>query len=127
MLEASQAFSGFSVKNLEAAKEFYGTTLGLDVEENDQGLELHLRGGTNVFLYPKSDHRPATFTVLNFPVGDLEKTVDELAKKGVEFEHYSKKDIATDKKGIHHAAGMDIAWFHDPDGNIISLIQRQMR
>jgi catechol 2,3-dioxygenase-like lactoylglutathione lyase family enzyme len=124
MLKDSKAFSGFSVNDLAAAKEFYGQTLGLEVEENPQGLVLKITGGKGVFVYPKDDHVPAAYTILNFPVGDIGQAVDELAGKGVKFEHYENM---TDEKGIAHGLsqnrGPDIAWFKDPAGNILSVLQ----
>lgn len=124
MLKDSQAFSGFSVSNIEDAKEFYGSTLGLMVEENDMGmLSINLSNGTNILIYPKNDHIPATFTILNFPVNDIDHAVDELSSKGVEFEHYENM---TDEKGIARGLsanqGPDIAWFKDPAGNILSVL-----
>jgi predicted enzyme related to lactoylglutathione lyase len=123
-LKDSAAFSGFSVDDIGRAKKFYGDTLGLKVADGEMGsLELRLAGDTSVFLYPKEDHKPATFTVLNFPVDDIEQTVDELAKRGVRFEQY-KGEIATDRKGIHRGdEGPQIAWFKDPAGNILSVLQ----
>jgi predicted enzyme related to lactoylglutathione lyase len=119
----TKAFSGFSVNNLEKAKEFYGQTLGLEVSEMPEGLQLNIAGGGMVFIYPKPNHAPATFTVLNFPVDDIEAAVDELTKRGVHFERY-EGDIETDEKGIHRGAkGPLIAWFRDPAGNILSVLQ----
>jgi len=122
MLEDSKAFSGFAVDDLERAKQFYGEVLGLDVRENTAGLELHLGGGTAVFVYPKPNHTPATFTVLNFPVSDVESTVDELTKRGVTFQHYDQPELKTDAKGIARDLGPTIAWFTDPAGNILSVL-----
>jgi catechol 2,3-dioxygenase-like lactoylglutathione lyase family enzyme len=122
MLESSNAFSSFAVNNLEKAKEFYTKTLGIEVKESKEGLELH-PGSTNVFIYPKPDHTPATFTVLNFLVDDIEAAVDELKQKGVRFEHY-EGEIKTDEKGIHRNGGPTIAWFKDPAGNILSVIEK---
>ncbi|MBK0381471.1 VOC family protein [Pedobacter sp. SD-b] len=123
MLKNSYAFSGFSVKDLQKAKEFYSDTLGLEVKENKMGLlELHLEGNHPIIIYPKPNHLSATFTVLNFKVDDIEKTVDELIKKGVKFEIYGG-DIKTDEKGISRSdKGPNIAWFRDPDGNVISVL-----
>jgi catechol 2,3-dioxygenase-like lactoylglutathione lyase family enzyme len=124
MLENSKAFSSFSVNDLKRAKEFYGKTLGLDIEEKPEGLELDLQG-TNVFIYPKPNHVPATFTVLNFAVDNVESTVGELKKKGIQFENYNTKDLKTDDKGIAHGGpgkGPTIAWFKDPDGNFLSVM-----
>ncbi|MGH2356434.1 MAG: VOC family protein [Candidatus Limnocylindria bacterium] len=122
MLRDSDAFSGYSVDDIGRAKEFYGTTLGLDVEEQPQGLELKLRGGAHVFLYPKDNHQPATYTVLNFPVVDIEKAVDELTARGVMFERY--EGIGADERGIaRDDYGPAIAWFTDPAGNILSILE----
>src|SRR5947208_15528622 len=124
MLEASKAFSGFSANDIEKAKEFYGKTLGLKVSESHGLLMLHLAGGNNVFIYPKPKHVPATFTVLNFPVRDVDLAVDELAKRGVRFEIYDLPDLKTDKKGIMRGNGPTIAWFKDPAGNILFIIEQ---
>jgi predicted enzyme related to lactoylglutathione lyase len=123
MLGDSYAFSGFSTNDIAKAKEFYGETLGLDAKENDMGiLTLTLKSGGSVIIYPKGEaHQPATFTVLNFPVDDVEKTVDELAAKGVQFEQYP--DLGTDEKGIARGQGPTIAWFKDPAGNILSVLE----
>jgi predicted enzyme related to lactoylglutathione lyase len=125
MLKDSNAFSGFSTNDLAAAKQFYGEVLGLEVEETPapmQMLRLHLKTGGIVLIYPKGEaHKPAEFTVLNFPVTDIEATADELAAKGVTFEHYPGMDI--DEKGISHDSGPLIAWFKDPAGNILSIIK----
>jgi len=121
MLETKNAFSSFSVNDLQQAKRFYGQTLGLKVSESPQGLEMH-PGETSVFVYPKPNHQPASFTVLNFLVDDIEATVDELKQKGVSFEQY-KGEIKTNEKGIHRGDGPTIAWFKDPAGNILSVLQ----
>ena len=123
MLNNSKAFSGFSVNDLGAAKEFYGKTLGLKVSEEEGMLSLHLGGGTPVLIYPKPNHAPASFTILNFPVDDVEQTVDKLGKRGVRFEHYNDPAIKTDAKGIHRDGGPTIAWFKDPAGNILSVLE----
>lgn len=123
MFKDTKAFSGFSVNDLKKAKAFYGQTLGLEVSKMPEGLQLKIAGGGLVFIYPKPNHAPATFTVLNFPVDDIEAAVDELAKRGVRFESY-EGDIETDEKGIHRGAkGPMIAWFRDPAGNILSVLQ----
>jgi catechol 2,3-dioxygenase-like lactoylglutathione lyase family enzyme len=124
MFKDSKAFSGFSVKDLAKAKDFYGKTLGVDVADGPMGtLELHLAGGATVFVYPKDNHEPATYTVLNFPVANVEKAVDELSGKGVKFEHYGP-DFKQDKKGIaRDDQGPAIAWFKDPAGNILSVLE----
>ena len=123
MLGDSKAFSGFSANDIEKAKEFYGRTLGLKVSETNGLLTLHLAGGNNVLIYPKPNHTPAKFTVLNFPVDDVDRAVDELTKRGVRFEIYDLSDIKTDKKGIMRGNGPTIAWFKDPAGNILSVIE----
>jgi catechol 2,3-dioxygenase-like lactoylglutathione lyase family enzyme len=122
MLRASNAFSGFSVNDIPKAKKFYSDVLGLKVSEDHGILTLHLANGGSVIAYPKENHEPATFTVLNFPVPDVDKTVDELKKKGVRFEHYDTKDLKTDDKGIMRDNGPTIAWFKDPAGNILSVL-----
>jgi len=123
MFKTTKAFSSFSVNNLDKAKEFYGQTLGLDVSKTDEGLDIKLAGGGSVFLYPKPNHEPASFTVLNFIVADIVQTVDALATAGVNFEHY-EGEIKTDEKGIHHGPpGPSIAWFKDPSGNILSVVK----
>ena len=123
MFKNTKAFSSFSVNNLQEAKEFYSKTLGLDVKDNSMGLiELHIAGSNNILVYPKPNHEPATFTVLNFPVDDIDKTVDELTAKGIVFEQYS--ELKTDEKGISRDPnGPKIAWFKDPAGNILSVLK----
>lgn len=125
MFKHTKAFSGFSVNDLQAAKEFYGKKLGLTVSERPEGLELHLAEGGRVFIYAKPNHEPATFTVLNFEVDDIDKTVAEMVQARITFEHY--KDFPTDEKGIARGRsagrGPDIAWFKDPAGNILSVLQ----
>lgn len=124
MLENSKAFSGFSVDSIPAAHDFYGGTLGLEVSERDELLTLHLSGGGTVMVYPKGEsHEPATFTVLNFPVPDIEAAVDALAAAGVELEHYAGTPMETDARGIFRKGGPLIAWFKDPAGNVLSVIQ----
>ena len=118
------AFSGFSVDDVGKAKKFYGETLGLEVSEAHGLLTLHLAGGGRVVVYPKPNHVPATFTILNFPVSDIEKAVDALAGRGVRFEKYEGA-IETDEKGIHRGMGPKIAWFKDPAGNILSVLEGQ--
>ncbi|KTD08241.1 VOC family protein [Legionella jamestowniensis] len=127
MLKQSKAFSGFSVNDLKKAKSFYADTLGLNVtEEEKEGLILHLATGADIFLYQKQDHQPATYTVLNFPVDDIDKAVDALAAKGIQFEHYTG-ELQTDNKGIFRSQSKDecpdIAWFKDPAGNILSVLE----
>jgi predicted enzyme related to lactoylglutathione lyase len=124
MFKNSQAFGGFSVNDIPKAKAFYGQTLGLDVTEEHGMLTLHLAGGGTVLVYPKPNHTPASFTILNFPVDDIDKAVDELTKRGVSFEHYNAPDIKTDEKGIARGGpGPEIAWFKDPAGNILSVLK----
>jgi predicted enzyme related to lactoylglutathione lyase len=123
MLGESKAFSGFAAPDMGKVKEFYDRTLGLSVTEEHGLLTLHLAGGTNVLIYPKADHVPATFTVLNFPVGDVDQAVDELSKRGVRFEKYDGPEIKTDEKGIMRGNGPTIAWFKDPAGNILSVLE----
>ena len=123
MFQKTKAFSGFSVDDIAAARDFYGNTLGVDVTEVDGMLELHLGSGASVLVYPKADHTAATFTVLNFPVEDVERAVDELAGRGVRFERY-EGELATDSKGIFRGGGPLIAWFKDPAGNIISVLEQ---
>jgi predicted enzyme related to lactoylglutathione lyase len=124
-LTQSKAFSGFSVNDIAKARQFYGETLGLDVSENMGLLTLNIAGGYKVIIYPKPNHVAATFTVLNFPVDDIETAVDELGKKGIVFEKYDMPNLKTDKKGIARSPegkGPDIAWFTDPAGNILSVL-----
>jgi catechol 2,3-dioxygenase-like lactoylglutathione lyase family enzyme len=123
MLTASKAFSGFSANDIDKARDFYGRTLGLEVSDVHGMLNLHLGGGANVLVYPKANHTPASFTVLNFPVDDVDKAVDELGKRGVRFEIYDEPDFKTDAKGISRRnGGPAIAWFKDPAGNILSVL-----
>lgn len=121
-----RGFSGFSVNDLGKAKQFYANTLELKVETDGPGLRLNLPGGNWVFVYPKNDHQPATFTVLNFVVDDIDKAVDHLTNSGVRFEQYGPA-IKTDSKGIFRGKasgqGPNIAWFKDPAGNVISFIE----
>lgn len=125
MFTAKAAFSGFSVNDLEKAKTFYTDMLGLEVKDTGMGLQMHVPGGGNVYLYKKDDHIPATFTILNFVVTDIDEAVSELTKSGVHFEiyegfHQDEKGIA---RGIAANRGPDIAWFKDPAGNILSVLQ----
>ena len=125
MLKDSQAFSGFAVKDLEAAKAFYGGTLGQDVRDGPMGImEIHLAGGATVMVYPKPDHAPATYTILNFPVDDIDAAVDKLSSAGVKMEQYGREDMPQDGKGIaRDPSGPAIAWFKDPSGNILSVLR----
>jgi catechol 2,3-dioxygenase-like lactoylglutathione lyase family enzyme len=123
MFKDSKAFSTFSADDIPRAKQFYGETLGLDVSDEMDGLALHLAGGGEVFIYPKEDHVPATFTVLNFPVEDVDEAVDRLTAAGVTFERY--EGFEQDEKGIARGGedrGPTIAWFKDPAGNILSVL-----
>ena len=122
MLKDAQAFASFSVDDLKRAKEFYAGVLELPVRETPEGLGLQL-DGVSVFMYPKPNHAPATFTVLNFRVADVEKAVDELTRRGVRFEHYDLPGLKTDERGIARGNGPTIAWFKDPAGNILSVVQ----
>lgn len=129
-LKDAHAFSRFSVNSINDAKKFYGDTLGLEASEyKEMGvLILNLAGGNDVFIYPKDDHKPATFTILNFPVDDIDTAVDELGKLGITFEQYP--DLKTNEKGISRGDGgaggpAGIAWFKDPAGNILSVIQEK--
>lgn len=123
MLRESTAFSGFSVDDVPSARAFYADTLGLDVVEENGMLTIELAGGGRVLAYAKPDHVPATFTVLNFPVPDIEAAVAALTQRGVRFEHYEGTQIETDALGIFRGGGPLIAWFTDPAGNVLSLIQ----
>ncbi len=125
MFKNTKAFSGFAVNDIQKAKEFYGQTLGLDVSEAHGMLQLHIAGGTTILLYPKENHTPATFTILNFPVDHIEQAVDELARRGVRFESYNEGDLVTDEKGIVRGGGPKIAWFKDPAGNILSVLEQE--
>jgi catechol 2,3-dioxygenase-like lactoylglutathione lyase family enzyme len=122
MFENTKAFSGFSVDDVSKAEKFYGETLGLRVSEEYGMLWLHIAGEWDVLVYPKPDHTPASFTILNFPVDNIEEAVDELAARGVRFERYD--DSEQDERGIYHGGGPLIAWFKDPAGNVLSVIQQ---
>jgi predicted enzyme related to lactoylglutathione lyase len=124
MFGKTRAFSGFSVDDVQKAKQFYGETLGLDVSEENGLLRLRLAGGVEVIAYPKGDqHTPATFTILNFQVEDIDTAVDELTRRGVVFQRYPGLDA--DEKGVFRGGGPFIAWFTDPAGNIISVLQER--
>jgi catechol 2,3-dioxygenase-like lactoylglutathione lyase family enzyme len=123
MFKENKAFSGFSVNDLQKSKDFYKKTLELDVTETNGLLNLKIANGCTVLVYPKPNHEPATFTVLNFPVNNIEESVNELNKRGVKFEKYDNDYIKTDDKGIFRGGGPLIAWFKDPAGNVLSLIQ----
>ncbi len=122
MLKDSHAFSGFSSNDIPKAMDFYSQTLGLEVSEENGLLTLKLGGGHSALVYPKDDHQPATYTTLNFPVDDIEKAVDELTERGVNFEKYGG-DFGQDERGVMRGEGPPIAWFKDPAGNILSVIQ----
>jgi predicted enzyme related to lactoylglutathione lyase len=122
VFENAKAFSGFSVDDIARAKQFYGETLGVPVSEEDGLLTLHIAGDRNTMVYPKEHHTPATFTILNFPVDDIEVAVEELNARGIEFEHY--EGMVQDENGILRAGGPLIAWFKDPAGNILSILQQ---
>jgi len=122
MFKDTKAFSGFSVDDIPKAKEFYSGTLGLEVTEENGMLTLHIAGDTPILVYPKDNHSPATFTILNFPVDDVDRAVDELTAAGVRFEHYDLEGLKTDEHGIARGEGPDIAWFKDPAGNILSVL-----
>jgi predicted enzyme related to lactoylglutathione lyase len=125
MFKDSKAFSSFSVNDIPKAKTFYGETLGLEIKETMGMLGLHLGTGGEVMIYPKPNHTAASYTVLNFPVSDIDEAVTELTKRGVKFEHYDTAELKTDERGIHRSNGQGptIAWFKDPAGNIISVLQ----
>jgi catechol 2,3-dioxygenase-like lactoylglutathione lyase family enzyme len=123
MLADSKAFSGFSVNDVSQARAFYENTLGLRVSEANGMLTLHLAGDRDVLVYPKDDHTPASFTILNFPVDDVEGAVDELTNRGVSFERYPDMEADMDEKGVFRGGGPLIAWFTDPAGNVLSVIQ----
>jgi catechol 2,3-dioxygenase-like lactoylglutathione lyase family enzyme len=125
MLKDAQAFSGFSVDDIPAAREFYGTTLGLEVSDVEDMLDIALGTGAHVLIYPKPNHEPSTYTVLNFPVDDVDAAVDDLTSRGVAFERYNVPDLTTDEKGIYRGQGPTIAWFRDPAGNILSVLEAQ--
>lgn len=122
MFDKTKAFSGFAVDDIAAAKQFYGETLGLNVTEEYGMLTLHIDQGGDIIIYPKEDHTPANFTILNFPVGDVDQAVDQLSERGVTFERY--EGFEQDEKGIARGdQGPAIAWFTDPAGNILSVLE----
>lgn len=120
MFGHTKAFSGFSVDDIPKAKQFYSETLGLEVSEENGMLHLHIAGDRDTLVYPKDDHTPATYTILNFPVDDIEAAVDELTARGVRFD----KNEWVDDKGINRHGGPLIAWFTDPAGNVLSVLQQ---
>ena len=125
IFKEAESFSSFSVNDLQKAKEFYGQTLGLDISETPEGLEIHT-GNNTVFLYSKPNHTPASFTVLNFAVDDIEAAVADLNALGINLEHYNLPDIKTDDRGIARGPhGPTIAWFKDPAGNILSVLEEK--
>src|SRR5438309_1400152 len=117
MFKDTKAFSGFSVNDVQKAKEFYGQTLGLDVSEAHGLLELHIAGGTTILMYPKDNHTPATYTILNFPVDNIEQAVDDLARHGVHFESYNEGDLVTDERGFSAAGAPRMPWLKAPPAN----------
>ena len=125
MFQPKTAFTGFSVNDLAKAKEFYTQILGLNVVEEGAGLTLHLPGGATVLAYPKNDHQPATFTILNFVVDNIDEAVDELQNRGVSFDRYqgTPQDEKGIMRGLAHNMGPDIAWFKDPAGNTLAVLQ----
>jgi len=128
MFKNTKAFNGYSVNDIKKAKEFYGKILGLEVSDvpgMEVLLNVKISGGNKIMLYEKSNHVPATFTVLNFPVDDVEKTVIDLNAEGVKFEIYNDENLKTDEKGILRDMGMKIAWFKDPAGNILSVLEER--
>ena len=123
VLTEAKAFASFSVNDLAKAKAFYRDVLGLDVADRMEGLELDVGGGHKVFVYPKPDHTPATFTILNFPVENVDSAVERLNSSGVRFETYDLPQLKTDPRGImRNKDGTAMAWFKDPAGNILSLL-----
>ena len=124
MFANTKAFSGFAVDDLEKARRFYGETLGIRTSEQYGLMTLHLAGGRDTLVYPKTGHTPATYTILNFPVDDIDKAVDELVARGVHFERYEGMNTQ-DEKGISRGEGPYIAWFKDPAGNILAVLQEK--
>lgn len=127
MFKTTKAFSSFSTPDLVKAKDFYGRTLGLDVRQTNEGLELRLAGGTTVFIYPSSDYTAPEHTVLNFVVDDIDAAVEALSNRGVRLEHYDLPEIKTDERGIFRGetGPKAIAWFKDPAGHILSVLQER--
>lgn len=126
MFKDTKTFSGFSVDDIEKAKGFYEQTLGLEVSESNGLLNLHLGTGAHVLVYPKDNHEPAVFTILNFPVTDIDGAVDELKNRGVRFEAYDEPNLKTDERGVFRDQGPNIAWFKDPAGNILSVVELEV-
>jgi catechol 2,3-dioxygenase-like lactoylglutathione lyase family enzyme len=127
MLNNTKSFASFSVDDLSKAKDFYARTLGLGVDEEPEGLEIHLSGDTKVFVYPSADYTPPQHTVLNFVVDDIDEAIDWLTKRGVRMEHYDRPDIKTDDRGIFRSENGPeaVAWFKDPAGHVLSVIQER--
>jgi predicted enzyme related to lactoylglutathione lyase len=124
MFTSSKAFGGFSVDDISRAKQFYGDTLGLKISDDDMGfINLHLESGGTVMVYPKDNHVPATFTILNFAVDDVVSAVDDLNARGITTKIYDDDDLPTDEKGISRGDGPEIAWFKDPAGNVLSVLK----
>jgi catechol 2,3-dioxygenase-like lactoylglutathione lyase family enzyme len=123
MFTNTKAFSGFAVDDVAKAREFYGGTLGLETSEEHGMLTLHLAGDRPTLVYEKQDHVPADYTILNFPVDDIDAAVDELSRRGVGFERYD--GMEQDQRGIHRGGGPFIAWFRDPAGNVLSVLQER--
>lgn len=122
MFAKTKAFSGFAVDDLQKARSFYGDSLGIETSEDHGLLTLHLAGERDTLVYPKPNHTPADYTILNFPVEDIESTVDGLTARGVEIERY--EDFDQDERGIFRGGGPLIAWFKDPAGNVLSVLQQ---
>ena len=124
MFKSDKMFSTIAVDDIEKARQFYGETLGLDVQDGEQPglIQITNAGQAPVVIYPKPFHEPANYTVLNFPVDDMDRAVETLTGAGVRMEHYDRDDIKTDKKGVMRGDGMAIAWFRDPAGNILSVV-----
>ncbi len=127
MFKHTRAFSGFSVDDIKKAEHFYGKILGLSYSEGYRQLHLHLVTGANIFIYPKPDHRPASYTVLNFPVNDIMRAMSELKTHGIHFESYNEPSLKTDEHGLYRSTstGACLAWFKDPAGNLLSLVQER--
>jgi catechol 2,3-dioxygenase-like lactoylglutathione lyase family enzyme len=130
MFKDTPAFSSFSVDDIEAAKKFYGETLGLEVKQRPEGLELHLAGGAEVFIYPSSTYEVPTHTVLMFMVDDIHAAIQELKEKGIAMEQYDRPDFTTDEEGVlendgTHPGPKAVAWFKDPAGHVLSIIQEK--
>ena len=121
----AEPFSSFSVNNLNQAKDFYGRTLGLKVAEQSEGLELNLPDGNSIFVYPKANHQPASFTILNFKVDDIRQATSALKNKGIRIEEYNLPNLKTGPDGIMSGTDMEVAWFKDPAGNILSVIEEK--